>query len=76
MAERQFTCARCGETFRAGWSEEEALAEMRTRFPTAKGREEAFSLCDDCDAVFAKWFATLTEEDKARMEAEYRASRG
>ncbi len=55
---KQFTCAICGETFECGWSEEEALKELKERFgdiPTS----ECDLICDPCDKKVQAWQATL-----------------
>ena len=43
-----FRCDRCKQVFPKGWSDEDALAEMRERFPGMQA--SAFSvLCDSCN---------------------------
>lgn len=44
---RKFTCDACGETFDAGWSEEEAEAELAETFP-GFDKLECARVCDDC----------------------------
>lgn len=42
-----YTCARCGGVFEKGWSDEEALAETKTKFPETP-LEEKVIICHDC----------------------------
>lgn len=42
-----YTCAACGETFVSGWSEEEALAELKANFGNIP-KEDCSVVCDDC----------------------------
>ena len=46
MTGREFICARCGETYESGWTEEEALQELKETFNTPV--EECAKVCDDC----------------------------
>lgn len=49
-----FKCSRCKETFKKGWTDEEAEAELKENFPGYE-IEDCDVLCEDC---FNK---TLTE---------------
>jgi hypothetical protein len=42
-----YTCDSCGGTFEECWSDEEAIAEFREKFP-AYPLTEARRVCDDC----------------------------
>jgi len=44
---RTYTCAACGGTFEAGWSEEEARAESRDLWGNVPESELAV-ICDGC----------------------------
>lgn len=48
---RTFTCWRCGGTFATSQTEEEVLAEMRSRFGDVPDEEQE-SLCDGCEAEY------------------------
>lgn len=43
----EFRCAICGGVFTKGWSEEEAIAEMKKDFPDFI-LEQCDVICDDC----------------------------
>lgn len=43
----EFRCAICGGVFTKGWSEEEAIAEMKRDFPNFD-LEQCDVVCDDC----------------------------
>lgn len=47
MSKNEFTCYACSETFEKGWSDEEAMAEFGSTFPSAD-LEECSVVCDDC----------------------------
>ncbi len=42
-----YTCAVCAGTFSYGWSEEEALAELKENFGDIP-KEDCDIVCDDC----------------------------
>ena len=45
----KYTCAKCGETFDKGWSDEEAETEYGERFAEEKAANEPREVwCDDC----------------------------
>jgi hypothetical protein len=44
---KTYVCSSCGEIFEAGWSEEEATAELANTFPGAD-KVECAIVCDDC----------------------------
>lgn len=73
MTGRTFTCAGCGETFTSAWSEDEAWAEARERFPELlpMNDQDLAVLCSECDARFMEWFKDLSEAEKARLRAEH-----
>jgi hypothetical protein len=43
----EYECAVCHEVFEMGWSEEEAEAELKTKFPGFE-KSECDIVCDDC----------------------------
>jgi hypothetical protein len=43
-----YTCAMCGETYKKGWSDEEAKEEYEEAFPCADSEEPIRVVCDDC----------------------------
>ena len=43
-----YKCTICGGEFEAGWSEEEALAEMKDNFGEDTAKEQCEVFCDDC----------------------------
>lgn len=47
LVARCCTCARCGDTFPSAWTEEEALAEMRSNFGDVP-EDQRVVVCDDC----------------------------
>jgi len=51
---RIFRCDNCGETFRSGWSDEEAEAEMRSDWGDLPEQERAV-ICSGCHAEFVWW---------------------
>lgn len=75
MSGRQFICERCKQAFISRWTDADAAAEARERFPTLREGDETFSVCDKCDGELQRRLALLTDEDKARMEADYRAGK-
>lgn len=51
MADEQptFTCAACGQTFKYGWSDEQARAEFHEHFGREPSPHRGDALvCDDC----------------------------
>jgi DNA-directed RNA polymerase subunit RPC12/RpoP len=46
-APNEYTCAICGGTFKKGWSDEDAAAELRTNWPGIPP-EDCAIVCDDC----------------------------
>lgn len=66
LLSRQFTCRRCGGTFTAAWSREDAEAEAVERF--GEMPRDGVSICDDCDAEFMAWWTSLTPERRAELE--------
>lgn len=49
-----FTCARCGNSFTKGWTDEEAREEYKENFPETQGDEEDV-VCNDCYTAFLHW---------------------
>jgi hypothetical protein len=47
MAENDYTCAVCQETFDKGWADEEAAAELGANFP-GFAPDDCGLVCDDC----------------------------
>lgn len=47
----EYTCAICGETYEAGWSDEEAEAEMEENFGEVDEENRAV-VCDGCYKEF------------------------
>lgn len=43
----EFTCAECGGTFEKGRTDEEALSELKIKFP-GHNPEDCEIICDDC----------------------------
>ena len=56
-----FTCQGCGETFRKGWTDADALAELAERWPGV-APEDCGLLCDACAQKFEAWFAARGAE--------------
>lgn len=54
---RFYTCARCNGRFHSDWSDEEAQAEYRAKFPDEPPTEPKIELCDDCYRAFESWRA-------------------
>lgn len=50
-----FKCSMCGETFQSGWTDEEALAEMRTQWGELKPDERQI-VCSECHEKILKWW--------------------
>ena len=46
MKKNEYKCAVCDKTYSKGWSEEEALAELKDKFDTPV--EECAIVCDGC----------------------------
>ena len=57
---KEFTCARCGETFEKAWTDEEAATERKQNWPGWK-EEDCDVICDDCHKVFMKWHKERTQ---------------
>ena len=64
-----FTCAKCNETFAKGWSDKEAMEELKDA-PHNIPADELSVLCDDCFDEFQQWLSTLTPEDHRRIRNE------
>lgn len=47
MPKDEYTCALCKQTFTKGWSDEEALAELKLDFP-GFATAECSLVCDGC----------------------------
>lgn len=45
---KEYTCAHCGGTFEAGWSDEEARAEFEKNWPGEPFDPDLPQVCDDC----------------------------
>lgn len=43
-----YTCAICGNTYDTGWSDEEAVAEMKENFGEEMTIDQCSLVCDDC----------------------------
>lgn len=70
----EFTCCNCKVTYKKvrnkRWNDFKAAEEMLTLYPETKN-DPTDILCDDCNELFKKWFATLTEDEKKQMREEY-----
>lgn len=44
----EYTCAVCGETYKKGWSDEDAFEEYQETFPDVPENEPMEVVCDDC----------------------------
>lgn len=44
---KTYVCDECGETYEAGWSDEEAIAEMKKEFGDIPKEDRAI-VCDHC----------------------------
>jgi DNA-directed RNA polymerase subunit RPC12/RpoP len=53
MDNQYYKCAHCGETFKKGWSDEEAEVELKENFPDLAG-EPCLVVCDDCYTKFMR----------------------
>ena len=62
MANRRFTCAKCGNTFTKGWTDAEAAAEHRRNMPEVPTDEPTAVLCDPCYRRFMAWLKAHPEE--------------
>ena len=51
---REYTCARCGNTYEYEWTDEEALKEMRATYGDLPPEDRAV-ICDDCFKEFEEW---------------------
>lgn len=64
-----YQCAHCKGVFRKGRPDEEARTEFEQRHAGSTIPEaEIAVICDDCFDGYAKWFATLTPEQRAEIE--------
>jgi len=52
---KEFTCAKCGESFESDWPEAEAEKEMKKNFGDVPEEERAI-VCDDCYNEFMEWY--------------------
>jgi hypothetical protein len=66
----EYTCDICKQTYQkcndAEWNDIKAAEEMLTLYPETKNDPTGI-LCDACNKLFVKWFATQTEEQKRAM---------
>jgi hypothetical protein len=62
VADRGFTCAKCGGTFTKGRSDEQAAAEHRKNMPEVPTDEPTALLCDPCYRQFVAWLEAHPEE--------------
>jgi hypothetical protein len=69
MNDSEFTCDKCKEKFKKGWSEEEAEQEFKTA-PWNIPSEKRGVLCNDCFEAFKIWFDGLTNDDHERIRAD------
>lgn len=53
--DREFTCERCGLTFKSGWTQEEAEAEMRENFGEI-AESDRVVVCDPCYRLITAQF--------------------
>jgi hypothetical protein len=47
IVKKQYTCAICNGTFNMGWSDDEAIAELKEEFPGVD-IEDCSIVCDNC----------------------------
>jgi len=48
MKDNEYKCAVCSGEFEKGWSEEEAVAEMKNNFGEDSTTDDCSIVCDDC----------------------------
>jgi hypothetical protein len=54
--EKKFTCARCGNTFVQGWTDEEAKEEYKEAFAVLPESTAVDVVCDDCyNQIMSEW---------------------
>ena len=55
----EYKCAKCGETYEKGWTDEEAAQEYKDKFPAEEAAQlPAAIICDDCYTTFMEWWTT------------------
>jgi hypothetical protein len=52
----EYRCEGCGGVFKKGWSDEEALAELKEVWGDIPV-SECGVICDDCNQLFMAWMA-------------------
>ncbi len=45
---QKYKCVICLEEFEAGWTDKEAIAEMKENFGESVSKEDCEVVCDDC----------------------------
>lgn len=62
-------CAQCGDEISATSDR----AEYERSFPDAAANAaDEVRVCDDCYAAFMEWYESLTDDERAEIEAERR----
>lgn len=51
----EYQCSRCKGIFEKGWTDEEAIAEMKRNHGDNITTDDCGVLCDDCYNEFIKW---------------------
>jgi hypothetical protein len=62
----EFTCEKCGETYKKTRSDEDCWKEFHDLMPEC-AHDEISILCDDCWLQFMDWFKTLSSAQKKKM---------
>jgi DNA-directed RNA polymerase subunit RPC12/RpoP len=57
LGPNEYQCAKCGNVYNKGWTDEEAKAEACEVFPglDSDNHEESAILCDDCYNEMMAW---------------------
>lgn len=67
-----YQCARCGNIYKKGVSDEEAAKEYKKNFPNDSNMEwDRDLICDDCYKEFKPWLNKKTPKERKEIEEEY-----
>jgi hypothetical protein len=50
-----YTCQHCKGVFESGWSDDEALKEMKENFGPDLAKDDCVIVCDDCYNAIMGW---------------------
>jgi hypothetical protein len=62
QSDTTFRCDMCQRVLGKSWSDEEAVEEMRSRFPGAD-RSDTLIVCDDCNEILQNQLEIPEEQD-------------